>query len=89
MNDMIKKVNDFCEQSDELIVEAMKMAFGMEEVTLEDIMSGVVNITPEQFQMFQKLMKYYMLTKEIVKDQTRMLVDMNDKLDKVLEKLEK
>lgn len=88
MNDMIKKVNDFCEQSDELIVEAMKMAFGMEEVTLEDIVSGVVDITPEQFQMFQKLMKYYMLTKEIAKDQTRMLVDMNDKLDKVLERLE-
>lgn len=89
MNDMIKKVNDFCNQSDELIVETVKMAFGMEEVTLEDIMSGVVDITPEQFQMFQKLMKYYLLTKEIAKDQTRMLVDMNDKLDKVLAKLEK
>lgn len=85
MDNMVKKVNEFCEKSDKLMVDVMKMILGMEDVTLEDVMSGVTLITPEQFMMFQKCLELYMLAKEITIGQYEMMDDMNKKLDKLLE----
>lgn len=84
--DMMKKVNEFCEKSDKLMVDAMKMTLGMEDVTLEDVMSGVTLITPEQLKLMQDCMALYMLAKEITIGQYQMMEDMNKKLDKLIEK---
>lgn len=85
MDNMVKKVEEFCEKSDKLMLDVMGMAFGMEDVTPTDIMSGITEITPEQFAMFQKVMELYVLAKEITIGQYQMMEDMNKKLDKLLE----
>lgn len=83
MNEMIMKVEDFCKMSDELISDCMKLAMD------EDAIGLMTDIPPKSFELMQNAMKLYEASKEITIGQAKMLVDMNDKLDKVLEKLEK